>query len=233
MATCLLVRHGHSTANADGVLSGWMPGVDLTETGAAQVRALAERLRDVPVVAVVSSPLQRCRRTAELLGLGEPTLDDRLGECGYGAWTGRSLKDLAAEPLWRVVQDEPATAVFPPSETYAAESLAQMTARVVGALEELDARIEAEHGPQAVWVAVSHGDPIKAALASVVAGGTDAGVAALQRVHVDPASVSIVARARGRATLLASNRTGEGVAQLVRPRDDTPPGDAAVGGGAG
>ena len=68
MTTVLLVRHGRTTANAGGVLAGWTPGVRLDETGRGQAQALGRRLADVPLSAVVSSPLERCRETvAELL----------------------------------------------------------------------------------------------------------------------------------------------------------------------
>ena len=58
--------------------------------------------------------------------------DDRLGECHYGAWTGRPLAEAAKEDLWRVVQDDPGAATFPPHDRFAAESLAEMADRVIG-----------------------------------------------------------------------------------------------------
>ena len=67
MATTVLVRHGHSTANGDGVLAGWTPGVGLSERGAEQAEELAGLLAEVPLVAVVSSPLERCVATARIL----------------------------------------------------------------------------------------------------------------------------------------------------------------------
>lgn len=231
VALLLLVRHGHSTANADAVLAGWSEGIALTERGRDDVARLAERLTDVPVARLVTSPLQRCRETAELL-LPAATAEvvDDLGECRYGAWTGRPIAELTSEPLWRTVQDDPGAARFPESDRYASESLTEMSDRIVAAIARIDAEVEAERGPEAVWVAVSHGDPIKAVLADAVG----AGLAGLQRVHVDPASVSLVRRTGGRVTVLAANSAGDALRRgLTTLPASVPPGDATVGGGAG
>ena len=96
---------------------------------------------------------------------------------------GPALKDLAKEPLWKTVQTQPSAATFPEGE-----SMAAMQARVVAAVRRRDAAVEAEHGPGAVWVAVSHGDIIKSVLADALGMHLDL----FQRIHVDPASVSIV-----------------------------------------
>src|SRR5690606_18139697 len=114
VAICLLVRHGRTEANASGVLAGWTPGLALDATGREQASAVASRLSGTGVVAVVTSPLHRCRETAEVLVDGIPAdarppvrTDERLAEARYGAWTGRRLEDLAREDLWRQVQDRP------------------------------------------------------------------------------------------------------------------------------
>ena len=160
MTTVILLRHGRTTANTGGVLAGWTPGVQLDETGTAQVRAVGERLAKVPLAAIVSSPLERCRQTADAVAAGrelEVQSDDRLGEARYGDWTGRALKELVKEPLWKVVQQHPSAAVFPGPE---GEGLAQTQARAVAAVREWNAKL----GPDAVWLACSHGDVIKAIL---------------------------------------------------------------------
>ena len=230
VAIVLLLRHGHSTANAQGVLAGWSEGVGLTDTGREQAARVAERLAPLTIARVVSSPLQRCLETASVAAAGhEVVVDDRLGECHYGAWTGRSLAEAAKEELWRVVQDDPAAATFPPHERFAAESLAEMAQRVVGGVRALDAEVEAEHGPHAVWVAVSHGDPIKA----VVAEAVGAGLSGLQRVRVDPGSVTAVQLTATRMVLLASNTVQGDLAPLVARPVHAPTGDSEVGGGAG
>jgi probable phosphomutase (TIGR03848 family) len=230
VAIVLLLRHGHSTANAQGVLAGWTEGVGLTDTGREQAALVAERLAPLSIVRAVSSPLQRCLETASVALAGlDVGLDDRLGECHYGAWTGLALAEAAKDALWRVVQDDPGAAAFPPDERFAAESLSEMAQRVVGGVRALDADVEAEHGAHAVWVAVSHGDPIKA----VVAEAVGAGLPGLQRVRVDPGSVTAVHLTPDRMVLLASNTVQGDLAPLVSRPEHVRDGDSEVGGGAG
>ena len=228
MTTVILLRHGRTTANTGGVLAGWTPGVLLDETGAAQVRAVGERLAKVPLAAVVSSPLERCRQTADAVAEGrdlEVQSDDRLGEARYGDWTGRTLKDLVKEPLWKVVQQHPSAAVFPGPE---GEGLAQTQARAVSAVREWNAKL----GPGAVWLACSHGDVIKAILADALGLHLDQ----FQRIVVDPASISVVTYTETRPFVVRVNDTGGDVSGLIPPpkrRRRKASSDAAVGGGAG
>ncbi len=233
MATLILVRHGRTTANAGGTLAGRLPGVRLDDTGEDQVRRLGERLAAVPVVALVSSPQERCKQTAKAIAVAQPTRlriasERGLSECDYGDWQGRQLKDLAKEPLWTTVQTQPSAAVFP-----GGESLVTMQSRAVDAVRRHDAAIEAEHGAGAVWVAVSHGDIIKSILADALGMHLDL----FQRIHVDPASVSIISYTSTRPYVLASN-THAGDLSWLKPhpakkKRTSRKADAAVGGGAG
>jgi probable phosphomutase (TIGR03848 family) len=234
VATALFVRHG-LTKLTGPVLAGHTPGVHLDERGQAQARAVAERLAPVPLVAVVTSPLDRCAETAEAILAGRgltAQVEERLAEVRYGDWTGRPLGELATEPLWKVVQARPSAAVFPGPE---GEGLATASARAVAAVREWDARITAEHGEHAVWVACSHGDIIKALLADALGLHLDQ----FQRIVVDPCSVSAVHYTDTRPFVLRSNDTGGDVAALLPPPPkagdgaDTPTADAMVGGGAG
>ncbi|WP_432563442.1 histidine phosphatase family protein [Kineococcus sp. SYSU DK003] len=218
MPTLLLVRHGRSTANTAAVLAGWTPGVHLDDTGRGQAEALARRLAPVPVADVVVSPLERCQETAAaLVAVDGPSgprpalrTDDRLGECKYGDWTGRALKDLAKEPLWRTVQSHPSAAVFPGP---GGEGLATMQHRAVESVREHDARIAAEHGEDAVWVAVTHGDVIKAVLADALGMHLDL----FQRISADPCSVSVVRYAPLRPFVLRMNDSGGDLAGFAPP----------------
>ena len=234
MPICLLVRHGHSTANAEGVLAGRLAGVQLDDTGRRQVAALAARFSGLSLARVVSSPLERCRDTAAAVaGAVTPAvqveLDEGLWECAYGAWTGRRITELAEEPLWRVVQDQPSAARFPEHDEYAAESLLEMRHRVVATVRRHDAEVAAEHGPHALWAAVTHGDVIKAVLADAAGSHFDH----LQRFRADPASVSVVHFTERRPFLVGSNDTGSDLARLVPPvKPEVPEGDAPVGGGS-
>lgn len=232
MATVILARHGRTTANATGVLAGRTKGVGLDDHGVEQARQAAERLARLPLAAIVTSPLERCRQTARELNAAQPTRlkvasERGLLECDYGDWTGQEIKVLAKEALWRTVQAHPSAAVFP-----GGESMAAMAARAVEAVRRWDARIEAGHGPDAVWVAVSHGDVIKAVLADALGLHLDA----FQRIVVDPASFSVVRYTPLRPFVVASNSTAGDLAHLkppARKRRRSVSSDAAVGGGAG
>ncbi|HET8719190.1 MAG TPA: histidine phosphatase family protein [Nocardioidaceae bacterium] len=236
MATVILARHGRSTANTEGVLAGRTKGVHLDELGVAQARAAAERVQGLPLAAVVSSPLERCRETAREIARAQPSpvrvqSERGLLECDYGSWTGRPIKELAKEKLWRTVQDHPAGVCFPDGE-----SMAQMTARAVGSLRSWDARVEQEHGPDAVWMAVSHGDVIKALLADALGLHLDL----FQRIVVDPGSLSAVRYTASRPFVLTQNSTAGDLSTLRPPkrrggrrRGGSASGDAVVGGGAG
>jgi probable phosphomutase (TIGR03848 family) len=226
MATVLLVRHGRTTANASGTLAGRTPGVKLDEVGRAQAQRTAERLAAVPLVAVVSSPLERCRQTARAildLQTGEPVapIERAITECDYGDWQGRDLRELAQEDLWKVVQNQPSAAAFP-----GGESLGAMQARSVAAIRRLDAAFESEHGPGAVWVAVSHGDIIKSVLADAYGMHLDL----FQRINVGPASVSIVRYGSDRPAVVSTNTDSGDLSWLKAPAPDAA---AVVGGGAG
>ncbi len=236
MATLLLVRHGRTTANASGVLAGWTPGVGIDDTGRGQAAALAARLAPVPLSLAVVSPLQRCQETVDTLLASRPEpvareVDDRLGECHYGDWQGRPLSELAREPMWKVVQGHPSAAVFP-----GGESLRDTQARAVAAVREHDARVEAEFGPDAFWLACSHGDVIKAITADALGAHLDT----FQRIVVDPCSVTVLRYTPLRPFAVRVNDTGGDLGALVpakkrrrRPVRRDADADAAVGGGAG
>ncbi|GIF03210.1 histidine phosphatase family protein [Actinoplanes siamensis] len=227
MATVLLLRHGRTTANATGELAGRRP-VELDDTGRVQAALVAERLRGIPLAAVVTSPLIRCRQTVELALPGtSPALDEGLIECGYGDWEGRPLKELAKEPLWPVVQQHPSAVTFP-----AGESMAAMSARGIATIRAWDEKITAEHGAEAVWLACSHGDVIKAIVADAMGLHLDQ----FQRIVADPASITVIRYTPTRPFLVRVNDTGE-LASLVPKKANgekaAERSDAAVGGGAG
>lgn len=226
MATVILVRHGRTTANATGLLAGRTLGVRLDEIGQQQATSAGSRLAAVPLVGVVSSPLERCRQTAQLIldqQAGSPAtpVEDDLTECDYGDWQGRTLSDLGTESLWPVVQSQPSAVTFPNGE-----SMATMQARSVAAIRRHDAAFEAEHGPGAVWVAVSHGDIIKSILADAYGMHLDL----FQRITVGPASVSIVHYGSSRPSVHATNTDAGDLSWLAA---NAPAADAPVGGGAG
>lgn len=236
--TVILLRHGRSTSNTAHTLAGRSEGVDLDERGVEQADGIVGRIGDLPVRAIVHSPLLRCRRTvaplAAALGL-DPVVDERLVEVDYGSWTGRKLGELVSEPLWAVVQQQPSAAVFP-----GGEGLAAVQARAVAAVREHDRRLAEAHGGDALWVACTHGDVIKAVLADALGTHLDS----FQRITADPASMSVIRYTALRPFVLHINHTGPGLTTgLVPPpppadgaRDDSgevPPQDAVVGGSTG
>lgn len=228
MTTVVLVRHG-LTHLTGPVLAGWTPGLHLDERGQKQAAAVAERLRPVPFAALVSSPLDRCLDTAGAIAEGrelELQVEDRLGECRYGDWTGRPLKELAKDPLWKVVQNHPSAVVFPGPD---GEPLRETQNRAVAAVRDWNSRL----GADATWLACSHGDVIKAIVADAMGLHLDQ----FQRIAIDPCSVTIIRYTELRPFVVRVNDTGGGVADLLPPaktsRRKKVASDAVVGGGAG
>ena len=231
MATVLLVRHGRTTANADGILAGRSSGIELDDTGHTQAARAGTRLGAIRLAGLVTSPMLRCRQTSEAILAAQPgrpteVVDDALTECDYGEWQGRKIADLATEPLWATVQAHPAAVVFP-----GGEAMAAMQARAVAAIRRHDAAFEAEHGPDTVWAAVSHGDLIKSVLADALGMHLDL----FQRIQVHPASVSIVRYTPTRPHVVAMNTDAGDLTWLdAEDRSDgATDGDGQIGGGAG
>jgi probable phosphoglycerate mutase len=206
VTTVLLVRHG-LTALTGPILSGWTPGLHLDDRGRAQVASLGERIRGIPLAAIVTSPLERCRETADAVRAGrepEPAVhvDERIGEVHYGSWTGRPFKELTKDPLWKVVQGHPSAVVFP-----GGEGLAAMAARASEAVRDWNARL----GPDATYAVVSHADVIKALIADALGLHLDG----YQRIVVDPASLSVIHYSPLRTSVGRVNDSGGGVEALV------------------
>jgi probable phosphomutase (TIGR03848 family) len=226
MTTLLLARHGLTDLTGP-VLAGRTPGVHLSEAGRAQAAALAGRVAGVRLDAIVSSPLERCRETAQAVADGRGTevvTDDRFIECGYGEWTGRPIAELAKEPLWRVVQAHPSAATFPEGE-----ALTEMQHRAVSAVREWNQRL----GEKGIYLVCSHGDVIK----SIVADALGLHLDQFQRITADPAAVTVIRYAPLRPFVLRLNDMGE--LRLTEDSEEKDGGenitgsDAAVGGGPG
>lgn len=222
--TVILLRHARSVANTAHTLAGRSEGVELDDTGREQADAVAQRIGELPIRALISSPLLRCRRTlaplADRLGLA-PVLDDRLAEVDYGDWTGRKIAELVTEPLWSVIQQQPSAAVFP-----GGEGLAGVQARAVSAVREHDRRLADEHGGDVLWVACTHGDVIK----SVVADALGTHLDSFQRITADPASMSVIRYTPLRPFVVHVNHTGAQLAATLTAPPAAPTSDATVGG---
>lgn len=246
MTLVLLVRHG-LTAGTGHLLTGRTPGIGLDDRGRDQAAALAARLAGVALDAIVSSPLQRCRETAGAIAGARDghqvavTEDARFAEVAYGDWTGKPIKRLVKEPLWRVVQAHPSAVRFPGQD---GESLAGVQERAVAAIRDWNSRL----GPKAAYLVCSHGDVIKSILADSLGMHLDM----FQRIQVDPCSVSVIRYTPLRPFVIRMNDTGVGVARPAaapgaesaagRPgtgngraagHSGVSEGDAVIGGGAG
>src|SRR5215467_7756311 len=175
----VLVRHA-VTAHTGPILSGRMPGIDLSDKGVGQAEATAQRLAKLPVAAVYASPIERTTQTAQQIAahhdLDVQSLPGVI-EADYGDWTGGKIAELAKTDEWRVVQVAPSRARFPNGE-----SLYEMQVRMVRALDEVVAR-----HPHETVVVVSHADPIKSAIAHYTGMHLDQ----FQRLNVSPASVTV------------------------------------------
>lgn len=199
----LLVRHGQ-TPTTGATLPGRAKGLHLSDAGHAQADATAARIAALKdVAAVYASPLERTRETARPIAAArglKVQIERGLLECDFGGWTGSKLKDLMKRPEWQTVQRYPSGFRFPDGESFA-----EMQTRIVGALGRLVSR-----HPGETIVAVSHADPIKAALAQALGTHLDL----FQRIIVSPCSISAVLYGLSGPAVLAANSTGDDLTRL-------------------
>jgi probable phosphoglycerate mutase len=199
----LLVRHAR-TATTGKRLPGRAAGLVLSPAGRREAEAVAGRLAGVKVAAVYSSPLERARETAAAIArprrLAVRIARD-LVDLDVGRWAGLTLRAARKRPEWAAIQRHPSGFRFPDGESFT-----DMQARVVAALGRLVAR-----HPGETVVAVSHADPIKAALAHALGIPLDL----FQRLVVATASVSAVAYGPTAPTVLTANATGDGLGVLL------------------
>lgn len=190
----LLIRHGENDWVGTDRLAGRTPGVHLNEKGRQQAAGLAALLKEQPIAAVYSSPLERCMETAEPLAraLGMTVrAEPGVMEVNYGEWQGQSLKELSKLPDWQMVQHFPSTYRFPQGET-----LRETQARAVSAIERLH-----EQHPNEVIAVFSHGDIIRTTVAHFLGTPIDL----FQRVIINTASISVLALHDRRPMVLGVN----------------------------
>jgi probable phosphomutase (TIGR03848 family) len=202
MSTFYLVRHG-VTDHTGARLSGRTEGIHLSEDGRKQADLVAGSLAAVPIKAVYSSPIERTMETARPVAAkhGLPVqVTPAVTEVDFGKWTNRSFKTLRRTKLWEMVQRFPSSTRFPDGE-----SLYEVQTRAVGEIE----RLSSLHAKQAVCV-VSHADVIKLIAAHYVGTHLDL----FQRLHIAPASVSVIALGDHEPRILALNNS-----PLVPPKE--------------
>src|SRR5437867_13159280 len=200
----LLVRHGQ-TPSTGMILPGQPPGLHLADKGRQQADAAAARIGRLPkVAAVYASNLERARETALPIARARHLavrVDRDLADCDVGEWTGQKLGRLARKPEWAIVQRHPSGFRFP-----GGESFPEMQTRMTAAL----ARLVARH-PGEIIAAVSHADPIKAAVAQALGTPLDL----FQRIFIAPASITAVAYRREGPAILTVNAMDGDIAALV------------------
>ena len=208
MPKIVLIRHAHSTANAAGVLSGQLPNVPLSKSGQEQAERLAERLGKLTIAQVHVSPMDRCSQTLApwLAKYGKGvtvTLEPNVVEVDYGKWSGKKLATLSRAKLWRKVQGQPSAVTFPDGE-----SLAQMQVRAMQSVHDFFA------SDQEMTIMVSHGDVIKAIVASSMGMHLDD----FQRIVIDPASITILESNGGAIRLTRLNDSDSSVSELLQSK---------------
>jgi broad specificity phosphatase PhoE len=197
MPLFLLIRHGENDYVKTGRLPGQINGIHLNERGQKQAQALGEALKEVPIKAVYSSPLERAMETAEPIArarnlqiLPEPDLRD----ANVGRWQGKSIKSLRLTNAWKIVQHSPSRFQFPEGESFPG-----VQTRIANALE----RIAKTHNkPKDIVAVVFHADPIKLAVAHFLGLPLDH----FQRLSCDTGSLSALYVGEMGANLIKLNQ---------------------------
>ncbi|MFJ1792751.1 histidine phosphatase family protein [Kitasatospora griseola] len=193
MGELIVIRHGQTEWSLSGRHAG-RTDVPLTAAGEASARALAPRLAARRLVAVVSSPLSRAVRTAELAGLTGVVLDPDLLEWDYGGYEGLTADQIGrTRPGWDLWRD----GVVPGDAPHPGEQLQQVADRTDAALDRI--RPLLAEGDVAV---VAHGH--LARILTVRWLGLDPSAAGLLG-HPDPGTLAVLAVEHGRPVLSAWN----------------------------
>lgn len=196
MTTVLLIRHA-SHDLLGRVLAGRAPDVHLNARGRQEAENLAERLANLPIRSLYTSPLERAHETAWPLAskLMLPLrVQHGIDEIHVGEWTRKTFPELEPLPEWQRWNAERATARCP-----GGESMQEVQDRIIGVLDTLSAEYPDEH-----VALVSHGDVIKAALMHYLG----ISLACIHRFEISPASVSIIAHHGSYVQVVLMNDTG-------------------------
>ena len=180
--TLLFIRHGQTTWNVEHRLPGQLPGVALNETGRQQSAHLADALTVLPISAIISSPLERARDTAEIIAQPhklEIQYEPDLMDLDIGYWSGKNYDELSKnDPEWKAFVRDPT--VGPEG----VETFPQLQERVVAAVE----RWRKQDSTDAYLAFVAHADVVKLLIAYYT--GLEVKRAGL--LTIDNASVSLV-----------------------------------------
>jgi len=195
MSLLLLIRHGENDYVKLGKFAGRLPGVHLNEKGQHQAQVLAEGLRQAPISAIYSSPLERAVETALPLAnaKGLKVIKDKgLIETDLGDWVGGEIKKISKSPEWKVVQHSPSRFRFPNGESFQEEQT-----RLVSSIENIVQR----HGKDDMLALFFHADPIKMVVAYYLGMPLDN----FQRIACQTASVTLLNLSPQGAFILGMN----------------------------
>lgn len=217
----VLVRHAHSEANAAGLLSGRIPNIHLSSKGVEQAESLAQRIGAVKLNHLRISPMERCFETIhpwlKIFGQNiKPIIDEDLNEVDYGLWSGKKLSSLSRKKEWRTIQDFPSRMYFPEGE-----GIAHMQERAMRSVLSVS-----KTKINSISLLVSHGDVIKAILASSLGLHLDQ----FQRIVIDPASISIIEYSDMKPRVILLNDSRAKVTDLLKTPSRA---KNLLGGGAG
>jgi len=197
MPLLLLIRHGENDFVKTGKLPGQSAGIHLNERGQKQAQALGEALKEVPIKAIYSSPLERAMETAEPIATsrqGEIIQEPNLMDANVGKWQGKSLKVLRLTNAWKVVQHSPSRFQFPEGESFI-----DLQTRIADTLEKI---VRKHNKPKDIVAVVFHADPIKLAVAHFLGLPLDH----FQRLSCDTGSVSALYVGEMGANLIKLNQ---------------------------
>lgn len=197
MTLLLLIRHGENDYVKTGKMAGHIPGVHLNEKGQKQAQALAEALKEIPIKAIYSSPLERAMETATPIAESHKltiTQEPDLKDTNIGKWQGRSWKAARLTKAWKIVQNAPSRFRFPEGESFPECQL-----RIVNVLERV---IQKHNKPQDIVAVVFHADPIKLAVAHFLGMPLDH----FQRLGCDTGSLTAIFAGDSNAHLIKLNQ---------------------------
>lgn len=196
MTRFLLIRHGMNYT-VGKIMAGRMAGVHLNEEGKNQAQYLAQRLKELPIAALYSSPMERTVETAAPLAALfnlETSISEDFLELDLGEWTNTTFEEIRSQPQFRRFNSFRSGTRIPGGET-----MLEAQSRIIAGLEKLSLK-----HPQQTVAVVSHGDLVKAAVAFYAGIPLDL----FQRIEISPASVSIVELYEETARVMLVNDTG-------------------------
>lgn len=201
LSTFIFLRHGHSAANAAGLLTGQLPGVGLSPQGKRDAQVLVERIGKFEIDYLHVSPIERCQLTIDpwlnskySRSLTSMQINDGISEIDFGKWSGRKLSSLRRDPLWKSVQETPSKVTFPDGESFR-----NVQRRAVAAIED----IRSIRGKKTHLI-VSHSDTIKLITAHYLGMKLDE----FQKLTINPASFTIFRESPREPSLITINHSG-------------------------